>query len=125
MWIQINPGNAMEEMNSEYIHEVLINKLQQEHAFWSYSNIDISKISDNELIAKVLMHLDIDDIFKLFKIYPKRKIQYVWKDKLLAQDPLYHGLNRLYAILFFNIKHPDKYISDIKNRRSKLLICKV
>ena len=112
-------------MNSEQIHKVLISKLEQEHAFWSYSNIDISKISDEELIAKVLLHLDIDDIFNLFKIFPKRTIQNVWKDKLVAKDPLYHGLNRLYALLFFHIKHPDKYNRDFKNKRYKSLICKV
>ena len=114
----------MGKMNSEDLHKVLISKLEQEQAFWSYSNVDKSKISDDELIAKVLLHLDIDDIFKLFKIYPKRTIQNVWKDKLVAQDPLYHGLNRLYALLFFNIKHPDKYIREFNNKRFKSLICK-
>jgi hypothetical protein len=118
-------SKIMEEMNDAHIHEILISKLRQEHAFWSYENIDTSKISDDELIARVLLHLDIDDIFELFKIYPKRTIQKVWKDKLVAQDPMYHGLNRLYAILFFKIKRPDRYISDFKNKRSKSLICKV
>lgn len=112
-------------MNREHIHEGLISKLKQEQVFWSYSKVDISKISDDELIAKVLLHLDIDDIFNLFRIYPKRTIQNIWKDKLVAQDPLYHGLNRLYALLFFNIKNPDKYIRDLKNKRNKSLICKV
>ena len=112
----------MGKMNSEHIHKVLISKLEKEHAFWSFSNVDISKISDDELIAKVLLHLDIDDIFSLFKIYPKRTIQNIWKEKLVAQEPLYHGLNRLYAFLFFNIKHPDKYIRDYKNKRFKSLI---
>jgi hypothetical protein len=123
--IQIDPGNAMGKMNREHIHEGLISKLKQEQVFWSYSKVDISKISDDELIAKVLLHLDIDDIFNLFRIYPKRTIQNIWKDKLVAQDPLYHGLNRLYALLFFNIKNPDKYIRDLKNKRNKSLICKV
>lgn len=112
-------------MNRDNIHEILLSKLEQKHAFWSYSIVDKSKMPDEELIAMVLLHLDIDDIFNLFKIYPKRTIQNVWKDKLVAQDPLYHGLNRLYAFLFFNIKHPDKYIRDFKNKRFKSLICKV
>jgi hypothetical protein len=115
----------MGKMSNEQIHKGLINKLHQEHAFWSYNNDDISKISDDALIAKVLLYLDIDDILVLFKLYPRRNIQNVWKDKMLAQDPMYHGLNRLYALLFFNIKHPDRYIRDYKNKRYKSVICKV
>jgi len=111
-------------MNKEEIHNNLIGKLHQEQAFWSYDNISISEISDDILIANVLLHLDIDDIFLLFKLFPKRKIQKVWKDKMLAQEPMYHGLNRLYCFLLFNIRHPDKYIRDHKNDRYKSLICK-
>jgi len=112
-------------MNSEQLHEVLIKKLHQEHAFWSYDKSSIKEISDNVLIEKVLLHLDIDDIKILFKLYPKIKIQRVWKDKILSQEPMYHGLNRLYSFLLFNIKYPDRYIREYKNKRYKSLLCKV
>ena len=111
-------------MSNEQIHSDLLSKLIEEHAFWSYEQSEISSISDETLIANVLLHLDIDDIFLLFKLYPGRKIQQVWKEKMLAQEPMYHGLNRLYAFLFFNIKHPDRYIRNFKNERYKSLICK-
>ena len=112
-------------MSDEEIREDLISKLHEEHVFWSYDKSKTGNISDEVLIENVLLHLDIDDILLLFKLFPGRKIQNVWKDKMLAQEPMYHGLNRLYSFLFFNIKHPDRYIRDFKNKRYKKLICKV
>lgn len=113
------------DFNREQLNKALVSRLHQEHAFWPYDKSRINQISDDVLIAKVLLHLDIDDIKILFKLYPKKKIQSVWKDKMLAQEPLYHGLNRLYSFLLFNIKHPDRYIRDYKNKRYKSVICKV
>ena len=112
-------------LNTEQLHKALINRLLKENAFWSYEKPGIMHISDDVLISKVLLHLDIDDIKKLFKLYPKVKIQKVWKDRMLSQEPLYHGLNRLYSFLLFNIKNPDRYIREHKNKRYKSIICKV
>jgi hypothetical protein len=111
-------------MSDEQIHIALINKLRQEHAFWSYDETSIVKLSDERLIAEVLLHLDIDDIQNLFKIYPKRMIQKVWKDKMLSQEPMYHGLNKFYAWFFFNIKDTERYIRYYKNKRYKSILCK-
>jgi hypothetical protein len=117
-------NSLLRNMGSEEIHKELLEKLHKEHAFWSYDNPESASISDEMLIASVLLHLDIDDVLRLFKLFPRRKIQKVWKEKMLAQEPMYHGLNRLYSFLLFNIKHPDKYIRDFKNRRYKSQICK-
>ena len=111
-------------MDNKQIHNLLVIKLQKYHVFWSYDNINIEQISDEVLIANVLLYLDIDDIINLFKLFPKRKIQQVWKEKMLSQEPMYHGLNRLFAFLFFDIKNPDRYIREFKNKRYKSLICK-
>jgi len=111
-------------MNKQQVQNDLIAKLNKENAFWSYDKIDIDQISDDVLIAKVLLHLDIDEILCLFKLYPKKKIQKVWKDEMLSQEPMYHGLNRLYAFMFFDIKNPDRYIRDYKNKHYKSIICK-
>jgi len=113
------------DLIKDQLYKFLINRLHQEHAFWPYDISGINQIPDDVLIEKVLLHLDIDDIKILFKLYPKTKIQRVWKDKMLAQEPLYHGLNRLYSFLLFDIKHPDRYIRYYKNKRYKQVICKV
>lgn len=123
MWVRVGSTDAVEKMSNEQLHKVLVSKLHKEHAFWSYQNVE--SISDEALIANVLLHLDIDDILSLFRLFPKRTVQKVWKDKMLSQEPLYHGLNRLYAFLFFNIKNPDRYIRDFKNKCYKSVICKV
>jgi hypothetical protein len=111
-------------MNSIELHNYLIEQLYKEQAFWSFENSTINKIPDDILITKVLLHLDIEDILLLFKIFPKKKIQTVWKENMLSQDPMYHGLNRLYSFLLFDIKNPDRYIREFRNKRYKLLICK-
>lgn len=111
-------------MNNQQIIKDLIRKLKKEHAFWSFDKIKADQISDEILIARVLMHLDIDEIITLFKLYPKKKIKEVWKNEMLSQEPMYHGLNRLYAFLFFDIKNPDRYIRENKNKRFKSLLCK-
>lgn len=111
-------------MNNDQLHSDLIKKLHEEQAFWSYDPDSIKQIPDEVLIEKVLLHLDIDDIKILFLLFPKIKIQKVWKEKMLSQEPMYHGLNRLYSFLLFNIKNPDRYIRENKNKRYKSLICK-
>lgn len=111
-------------MNNQQIKLDLIKKLKKEKAFWSFDKIRSDQISDEILIAGVLLHLDIDEIIALFKLFPKKKIKEVWKIEMLSQEPMYHGLNRLYAFLFFDIKNPDRYIRDFKNKRFKSLICK-
>ncbi len=126
MRFQAGSTNAMGKiLNKERLYHSLVKKLQREKAFWSYDQSDIMQISDDVLISGVLLHLDIEDIKKLFKLYPKIRIQRVWKDTMLSQEPLYHGLNRLYSFLLFNIKNPDRYIREFRNKRYKRIICKV
>lgn len=113
-----------EEMSQERIKINLAGKLHREHAFWSFNPETIAQISDDLLIEKVLLHLDIDDIRSLFKLYDKRRIKTIWKEKMLPQSPMYHGLNRLYAWLFFGIKNPDRYIRDAVSKRYRSIQCK-
>jgi hypothetical protein len=110
-------------MKNEQIYMTLVNKLHQENTFWSYDKSSIGEISDDVLIEMVLLHLDIEDIISLFQLFPKRMIEKVWKDKMLAQEPMYHGLNRLYAFMLFDIKKPDRFIRYFVNKRYKAMLC--
>ena len=64
-------------MSDEVIKQELLAKLKQEHCFWSYNEDSIKDIPDDMLIEKTLLHLDLDDINRLFLIYPFKKIKRV------------------------------------------------
>ena len=91
-------------------------KLKQEHCFWSYAEETISNIPDDILIEKTLLHLDLEDIDQLFKIYSYRKIKRVWLDHLVPQEEYLYTLNRFLAWYYFKVKHPDRYIKSMITR---------
>lgn len=113
-----------EEVDKEQLRKILTENLKREIVFWSYDQPSLSEISDDILIEKVLLHLDIDDIKLLFLLFPGKKIQSVWKESMLSQEPMYHQLNRLYAFLFFGIKNPDRYIRNFKNKKYSSIQCR-
>jgi hypothetical protein len=100
-----------------------LHSLKELNAFWSYnaSNVSEKTISDEMLIEKSLVHLDIADLKKLFSLFPYKKIKTVWKNQLCTQDPYYHGLNTMLAYLYFDIKNPDRYLKTIGKRNLKSL----
>ena len=94
----------------------LISWLKQENCFWSYNESDIQSISDDILIEKTLIHLDIKEIDLLFKLYPFNKIKKVWKERLIPQEEYLYTLNRFLAWFYFNIKEPDRYLKSMSTR---------
>ena len=101
---------------------LLVRKLKNEHAFWSFEDPDPGLINDELLIEKVMIHLDLDDINLLFKLYRKDFIRKVWEENLVIQEPYYHGLNRFFAWFYFGIENPDEYL---KNQSKKLIIARL
>jgi len=91
---------------------LLFRHLQKENAFWSYdlASVSLKNMDDDMLIEKTLLHLDIDDINRLFIMFPKTRIKKVWRTRLCPLDPYYNGLNRLFAYMYFDIRNPDRYI---------------
>lgn len=90
----------------------LFRRLQKENAFWSYdpASVSLKDMDDDMLIEKVMLHLDIDDINRLFAIYSKAYIKKVWRTRLCPLEPYYNGLNRLFAYMYFDVSNPDRYI---------------
>ena len=99
----------------------LIELLKAQCAFWSYQPESIAEISDEILIEKTLIDLDIEDINKLFLIFPPKKIKEVWRNQLCIQEPHYHNLNIMLAYLYFDIKKPEQYLKNQSNRHIKTL----
>ena len=109
--------------NQLKIRENLLDVLKKMNAFWSYNASDISEqtISDELFIEKSLVHLDIDDLKKLFSLFPYKKIKDVWKNQLCIQEPYYHELNTMLACLYFGIKNPDRYLKTMSKKNIKSL----
>lgn len=104
------------EHKKDILKVQLVDKLIMNRVFWSYADVKADDISDDILIEKVLIYLDIEDINSLFLIYPYKTIREIWEKEILIQDPFYHSLNLLLAFLYFHIKSPEKYIQKISNR---------
>jgi hypothetical protein len=96
-------------MNKENIRASLVDELKDQKIFWSYSDPDPMHLSDEWLIEKILLHSDLESIYKLFEIYSENRIKQIWKDRLLPDGSM-HSLNLLYALILFRIKDPDGYI---------------
>ena len=103
-------------MSSEAIKQTLLEKLKQEHCFWSYNESSIKEVSDDLLIEKTLLYLDLDEINLLFQLYPFRKIKQVWLERLVPQQEYLYTLNRFLAWYYFKAKRPDAYIKSMATR---------
>jgi len=114
--------NTIITVNSKQLRKQLEKKLIVRKAFWSYDKSSVVVIPDDVLIEKVLLHLDIEDVQALFYLFPKKEIKKVWQDVVLPRDPLYRNINKLYAFMFFNIEHPDRYIRYYKNKYIKSIV---
>ena len=103
-------------MTQPQAKQQLIGLLKNEQCFWSYSPDSIDYISDDILIEKVLLYLDIPEIDQLFRIYPYKKVKQVWLDKLVPQLEYYYSLNRFFAWYYFHSKRPDQYVKSMATR---------
>jgi len=105
------------------IRKQLIRELVRNRVFWSYRKPDPELISDDIIIEKTLVNLEIRDIEKLFNVFPKKKIRNIWHDKILINDLQFHSLNILLAYLYFGIKNPDIYLKrSVKDYYKKLYV---
>lgn len=62
-------------MSVDAVKQELLAKLKQEHCFWSYNESSVNEVSDEILIEKTLLHLDLEEINLLFQIFSFKKIK--------------------------------------------------
>jgi hypothetical protein len=110
-------------MNKETkdIRDLLKQELADKRAFWSYKNPEHNLIPDDILIEKTLINLDIEDINKLFLIFPKGNIRRIWNTRIVINDAQFHSMNLLIALLYFKIKNPESYLERHLNKHKKSL----
>jgi hypothetical protein len=103
-----------------HIRKELTGKLQKNNLFWSYHTPEGEIDSEELLIEKVLLYLDLEEIRKLFSIFPKEDVKRVWMEKMVP-DSRYHSLNVLYAFLYFGINDPERYLEQMLYHHYKKL----
>ena len=92
----------------EHKKQVLWRQLEQMGCLWSYAKD--AMFDDDLLIEKALLYLEFEDLHKLCALYPMRRIQNVWRQRLVSQGDYYGIINWLLAAMFFDIKKPDRYL---------------
>jgi len=85
----------------EKIKQHLQQQLIAKHLFWSYANATSVSLNDDLLIEMALVYLDLEDISRLFSVYPYEKIRSVWAERVVRQNKKYKDLNTLLATLYF------------------------
>jgi hypothetical protein len=104
------------------VREQIIDKLIAVGGFWSYDKESVRQtVSDEQLIEAALEKLDIEEIDKLFSLFPAKKIKEVWRRTMVVQGDYYYSLNRFFAWYYFDIRYPDRYLKAMMTRHlSKL-----
>jgi hypothetical protein len=98
---------------------VLWQQLEQAGCLWSYAK-NANSINDSLLIEKALLYLEFEDLHKLCELYPMKQIQRVWRERLVSQGDYYGILNWLLAVMFFDIKKPEKYLKQYGKPRLEI-----
>ena len=98
------------------IREHLCDKLVAKNAFWSYDVESYEAIPDEELIEKCFTVLDMPDIDLMFELYPRKRIQQVWRERMAIQGEYMQMLNIMIAMYYFGIKEPEKYLARVEQQ---------
>lgn len=118
----LKTGTLIFMQDEEYIKKYQISlrhslcmKLLAANAFWSYGNVEEGEVSDEDIIEKTMLLLDMDDISRLFELYSRKFVRKVWKNRLACQGEYLHSLNMMIAQYYFNIKAPEQYLRRKEN----------
>lgn len=107
-----------------YIKNLLLKKLKEEKAFWSYEprSINIHSIPDEQLIALTLRYLDLEEINLLYEIYSPKTIKEAWKNLLIPEGEYLYTLNRFIAWFYFKAKNPGQYVKTLYTKHLNKLL---
>jgi len=103
-------------MSREEIRYGLLEKLKAANCFWSYDSASWDKATDEQLIEKTMVYLDLPDIELLFSLYGHKQVKQVWLHKMVPQGEYMYTLNRFFAWYYFHAKNPDQYLKTQQTR---------
>ena len=104
-------------MQKQEIKPYLIERLKQANAFWSYQVDAIKEVPDDILVELVMLHLDLDDIDKLFEIYSRQFVKNAWIQNVVPLGDRYYVLNKFIAWWYFSMKKPGQYVKSMETRQ--------
>lgn len=104
------------------IRNHLCEMLVKKNAFWSHDVKSFDDIPEEELIEKCFTALDMNDIDLMFEIFPRKRIQQVWRERLAIQGEYMQMLNVMIAMYYFGIKEPEKYLNRVEKRHINNLL---
>ena len=105
-----------------FIRNYLCEQLVAKNAFWSHRVVSFDLINDEELIEKCFTVLDMDDIDLMFELYPRKRIQKVWREQMAIQGEYMRMLNIMIAMYYFGIKKPEKYLDRVEKQHINNLL---
>ena len=111
-----------DKKEKEDIKRILFDKLIAEKSFWSYDMTGIDMVSDEILILKTLIHLDMHEIDLLFCVFPSSKIKKVWREQMAIQGEYYYSLNLFLAWYYFDIKRPKQYLKTVETKHLNIFV---
>lgn len=109
--------NGHFDMHKSEIKHRLIEKLKAENALWSYNQESVKDIPDDILVELVMLHLDIEDIDKLFELYSFERVKRAWIENVVVLGEMYYVLNKFFAWYYFHIKRPETYVKSMLTRQ--------
>jgi hypothetical protein len=103
-------------MSNWEVKQELIKRLKKANAFWSYDVDAIKDVPDDILVELVMLHLDLDDIDKLFEIYPYKFVKRAWIENVVVLGDRHFVLNKFFAWYYFGMKKPGAYVKSMETR---------
>jgi plasmid maintenance system antidote protein VapI len=101
------------------LREELVKELLKVNAFWSYFDVSEVNITNEELIEKTFIYLDLKDIAKLFELYPRKYVHKIWRERMAVQGDYLFNLNVMIALYYFDIRQPERYLKRIERKHIK------
>ena len=98
------------DQNLHRIKNIILEKIKVAGGFWSYQGIP-EHLDDDSIIEAALVHMELEDLPMLFRIWSKSHLKRVWKERLVSQGKRMNILNYILSVKLFGVKHPDKYLS--------------
>ena len=87
----------------------ILKKIKAAGGLWSYQGIP-EHLDDDAIIEAALVHMDLEDMPMLLKIWSQSHLKRVWKERLVSQGKRMNILNYILAVKLFGVRHPDNYI---------------